>query len=44
MPPRNILPVEMPQIPAMTTMGMDGGMMMPIVEDTAVTVTDKLLG
>jgi len=33
----------MPQIPAMTTMGMDGGMMMPIVEEMAVTATVKFL-
>ena len=39
MPPTNILPVEMPQIPAMTTMGMEGGMMMPMVEETPVTAT-----
>ena len=39
MPPRNILPVEMEQMPAMTTIGMEGGIMMPTVEDTPVTVT-----
>ena len=39
MPPRNILPVEMEQMPAMTTIGMEGGMMMPTVELTPVTVT-----
>ena len=38
-PPRNILPVEMEQMPAMTTMGIDGGMMIPTVELTPVTVT-----
>ena len=38
MPPRNILPVEMEQMPAMTTIGMEGGIMMPTVEDTPVTV------
>ena len=43
MPPRNSLPVEMPQIPAMTTIGMDGGMMMPMVEEIAVTATVNFL-
>ena len=43
MPPRNRRPVEMPQMPAMTTMGMEGGMMMPMVEEMAVTATVNFL-
>ncbi len=39
MPPRNIFPVDRPRMPAMTTIGIDGGMMMPMVEEIAVTAT-----
>ena len=43
MPPRKSLPVDRPQMPAMTTMGMEGGMMMPMVEEMAVTATVNFL-
>ena len=42
-PPRNSFPVEMPRIPAITTMGILGGMTIPIVEEMAVTATVSFL-